>query len=186
MRKQSPVDPVNLKQLARAAQAIGWAEHPNKTAPQEKADEHGLKVGIGFGLSVWGGGGGDDCQVKVTIGKDGALQAIVGTQDLGNGTRTYVAAIVAEEFGLPLEAASARIGNSNYGRANASGGSTTAASLAPAVKHAAHNARLAFLEHLAAAAKRPLEQLAFRGGSLVEAEGGKALMGWKEACATLG
>ncbi len=186
MRKTNLAKDVYHRQLDRAAERIGWGAHPNKTAPQKTPDADGTVTGIGFGVSVWGGGGHAECRVKISIGNDGSLQAIVGTQDLGNGTRTYVAAIAAQEFGLPLEAATARIGNSNYGRANASGGSTTAASLAPAVKVAAHKAREAFLAHLAQATKRPAEELAFRGGSLVEREGSKALMTWKEACATLG
>ena len=186
MRVMNVSDPVYVRQLERAAERIGWAAHPHKTAPQDQAGADGTKTGIGFAIATWGGGGGPECEVKVSIGSDGSLSATVGTQDLGNGTRTYVAAITAEEFGLPLEAATARIGNSNYGKANASGGSTTAASLAPAVKDAAYNARVAFLKHLAQITKRVPEQLAFRGGSLVEVDTKKALMTWKEACAQLG
>ena len=174
------------RQLQRAAREIGWDAHPNKVKPQERPDADGTKTGIGFALGVWGGGGHEECKVKVAIGRDGSLESIVGTQDLGTGSRTYVAAIAAEDFGLPLSAAVAKIGNSNYGRANASGGSTTTASLAPAVKDAAFRAARAFREHLAKGLGRPAEELAFRGGSLVEAQGGKALMTWKEACATLG
>jgi hypothetical protein len=48
-----------------------------------------------------------------------------------------LAAIVAEELGLELNQVTARIGRSSYGAANASGGSTTTASLAPAVWGAA-------------------------------------------------
>ena len=72
---------------------------------------------------------------------DGSVAVQVGTQDLGTGSRTYTAGIVAEEFGLPVKAIETRIGNSKYGQANASGGSTTTASLAPAVKVAALNAK---------------------------------------------
>jgi xanthine dehydrogenase YagR molybdenum-binding subunit len=186
LRKQNLSDPVYARQLDRAAARIGWNEHPNKLAPQKDADPQGAKTGIGFALATWGGGGGPECEVKVSIGRDASLQAIVGTQDLGNGTRTYVAAIAAEEFGLPLKAATAVIGNSNYGKANASGGSTTAASLAPAVKDAAYNARVAFLKHLAGITKKPVEQLAFRGGSLIDLGTDKPLFTWSEACAQLG
>src|SRR6185503_19085937 len=102
-------------------------------------------------------------------------------------------AIAAEEFGLPLSACTAMIGNSNYGNANPSGGSSTVPSLAPAVKTAAYKAAQAFLEHLAGVIKRPMEEIEFRGGSLVEAKvlsdakeekerqagkGPKALMSW--------
>ena len=179
-------DPVYARQLDRAAERIGWGAHPNKISPQAAASADGTKTGIGFAIATWGGGGGPECEVKVSIGRDGSLQAIVGTQDLGNGTRTYVAAIAAEEFGLPLAAATAVIGNSKYGKANASGGSTTAASLSPAVKDAAYNARIAFLKHLAETTKKRLEQLAFRGGSLIDVASGTALMTWNEACAQLG
>ncbi|HUR27014.1 MAG TPA: molybdopterin cofactor-binding domain-containing protein, partial [Planctomycetota bacterium] len=186
MRKKNLENTVWHRQLDRAAERIGWAKHPNKIAPQEKPDADGTKTGIGFGICVWGGGGRKTCEVKVSIRQDGSVQAAVGTQDLGTGTRTYVAGITAEEFGLPLDAVTARIGNSNLGNANPSGGSQTTASLAPAVKDAAYNAAQAFLEHLAGVTKRSVEELAFRGGSLVEATGPKALMTWKEACATLG
>lgn len=186
IRKKNLTDQVYHRQLDRAAKEIGWEAHPNKLAPQERPDAAGTKTGIGFAISTWGGGGHEECRVRVAVGRDGSLTATVGTQDLGNGTRTYVAAIAAEEFGLPLEAATARIGNTSYGRANASGGSTTAASLAPAVKDAAFNAAKALREHLAKGLGRGAAELAFRGGSLVESSGGKALMTWKEACATLG
>lgn len=184
MRLKNFGDEVHRRQLQRAAGRIGWSSHPNKLRPQEHPDADGTVTGIGFGVSVWGGGGGPECEVRVSIAADGALSATVGSQDLGNGTRTYVAAIAAEEFGLPLEAATAHIGNSNYGRANASGGSTTTASLAPAVKDAAYKASTAFLEHLAGALGVARERLSFRGGALFE--GDTRRMDWKQACATLG
>ncbi|HTF89106.1 MAG TPA: xanthine dehydrogenase family protein molybdopterin-binding subunit [Planctomycetota bacterium] len=201
MRKKNLANEVHPKQLDRVAERIGWAKHPNKTAPQEQPDADGTKTGIGFAVTIWGSHGGAGCECKVAIGRDGSLQSIVGSQDLGTGTRTYVAAIAAEEFGLPLSACTAKIGNSNYGNANPSGGSSTVPSLAPAVKSAAYKAAQAFLEHLAGVVKRPIEELEFRGGSLVDAKvlpdakeekerkagkGPKALMTWKEACATLG
>lgn len=184
MRLKNLGDEVHRRQLRRAADRIGWTAHPHKTRPQERPDADGTVTGIGFGVSVWGGGGGPECEVKVSIAADGSLSATVGSQDLGNGTRTYVAAIAAEEFGLPLDAATARIGNSNFGRANASGGSTTTASLAPAVKDAAYKASTAFLAHLAGALNVAQERLSFRGGALFE--GDTRRMDWKQACATLG
>ena len=64
-----------------------------------------------------------------------------GAQDLGTGTRTYVRAIVVEELGLNIEDVLEEIGESRFGNAVQSGGSTTTASLAPAVKDAAFNAQ---------------------------------------------
>ena len=169
------------RQLERAAREIGWYEHENRAKPGSSGF---LRTGIGFGISVWGGGGNDQCKVEVRIGRDGAVTVLSGTQDLGTGTRTYVASIVAEELGLPIEAVTARIGSSAYGRANGSGGSTTAASLSPSVKHAAWNARNALFASVAKALGAAPEALQARDGRL-HAPGGKSLA-WKEACALLG
>jgi xanthine dehydrogenase YagR molybdenum-binding subunit len=169
------------RQLERVAREIGWEAHGHKAGPD--LSDALVKEGIGFGVSTWGGGGSAQCEVEVRIARDGGASVFSGTQDLGTGTRTYVAAIVAEEFGLALGEVTARIGSSAYGQANGSGGSTTAASLAPAVKDAAHKAREALLERLAPELGVRPDQLTFAGGQI---SGGGAQVGWKEACARLG
>jgi xanthine dehydrogenase YagR molybdenum-binding subunit len=174
-------DPVYHRQLERAAREIGWYEHPNRRGPPSELPERA--VGIGFAISTWGGGGRPGCQVDVRIERDGSVTASVGSQDLGTGTRTYVAGIVAEELGLPLEAVEARIGDSRLGNANGSGGSVTVGSLAPAVKHAAALARATFLTRAAEGLGGEAASLALRGGRLVAP--GREIP-WKEACALLG
>ena len=47
-------------------------------------------------LALWGGGGGPACQVDVRIDRSGGVTVMCGTQDLGTGTRTFMAAIVAD------------------------------------------------------------------------------------------
>lgn len=169
------------RQLERVAREIGWDAHAHKRDWDRSGSA--LKVGIGFGISVWGGGGGAGCEVDVRIDKDGAVSALSGSQDLGTGTRTYVGAIVAEVLGLEPAAVGVRIGDSRLGQANASGGSTTAASLAPAVLDAARAARDALAERLA-------PELSAKPGDLVFARGevraGSRKLSWREACAVLG
>jgi xanthine dehydrogenase YagR molybdenum-binding subunit len=63
------------------------------------------------------------------------------TQDLGTGTRTMVAMLTAETLGLPVGAVTPEIGDTNYPVCSASGGSTTAASISPAIRIAAGLAR---------------------------------------------
>jgi len=171
-----------VRQLKRVAQEIGWGAHPNKTAPGKP--EGRWCTGIGFGVSVWGAGGHAECQVDVRIGRDGSVSSAVGSQDLGTGVRTYVATIVAEEFGLPVTAVTARIGSSRLGQANGSGGSTTTASLAPAVKSAAWNARTKFAEHLAQALGSEPGSILFAGGQVEDKKSGKKLA-FAQACALL-
>jgi xanthine dehydrogenase YagR molybdenum-binding subunit len=182
VRKKNLANPTYARQLERVAREIGWYEHPHRTQPG-RSDQREC-IGIGFGVSTWGGGGGESCEVDVRIERDGSVTSSVGTQDLGTGTRTYVASIVAEEFGLGMDGVTARIGSSRLGNANASGGSTTVASLAPAVKNAAWKARMKFAEHLAPLIGTQKELLRFEKGELVDQQSGKRIP-FAKACAML-
>ncbi|MBK7643896.1 MAG: xanthine dehydrogenase family protein molybdopterin-binding subunit [Planctomycetes bacterium] len=182
VRKKNLKHEAYQRQLTRVAQEIGWNAHPNKTAPGKP--EGRWCTGIGFGVSVWGGGGHPECEVEVRIERDGSVSSAVGSQDLGTGVRTYVASIVAEELGLPLGGVEARIGSSRLGQANGSGGSTTTGSLAPAVKSAAWNARTKFAEHLAQALGSDPAQIRFAAGSVEDQKSGRKLS-FAQACAML-
>ncbi len=177
-RKKNAPNPAWHRQLDRGAKEIGW-ERRNKVAGGGTGT---LRRGMGCGIGAWGGGGGPTCVVEVTIGRDGSVVAAVGSQDLGTGTRTYIKAIVAEELGLNLEDVVEKIGNSKLGNANASGGSTTAASLAPAVKNAAYNAKQEMAKKVAPLLGADPTAVLFDGGQI--AGNGKSLS-WKQACAAL-
>jgi len=176
---------VYTRQLRQCAELIGRNTHPHRTAPDTSDAE--VKVGIGFAIATWGGGGGPECKVEVRIAADGSVEVLSGTQDLGTGTRTYVTAIVAEEFGLEMHQVTAKIGRSTYGAANASGGSTTTASLAPAVKHAAWNAKNKLFEHVASLLGAKAEDLRCAGGRIEDSQSpGDRWIAWKDACASIG
>ncbi len=177
-RKKNLKDAVYHRQLDRGAKEIGW-QRRNKV-PGTGAGP--LKRGIGCGVGTWGGGGRPQCKVTVAIARDGAVDVSVGTQDLGTGTRTFMRAIVAEELGLGMAEIREQIGNSKLGAANGSGGSTTAASLAPAVKDAAVNARLEMASKLAPLLGAKPEEISFSRGEVL---GGAKSLRWKQACAAL-
>ncbi|HEV8379262.1 MAG TPA: xanthine dehydrogenase family protein molybdopterin-binding subunit [Tepidisphaeraceae bacterium] len=177
-RKKNIPDKAWHRQLDRGAKEIGW-ERRNQTPGGGKGP---LKRGMGCGIGAWGGGGNAQCVVDVTIGQDGSVTAAVGTQDLGTGTRTYIHAIVAEELGLEMGDVVEKIGNSQLGNANASGGSTTAASLAPAVKDAAFNARIEMAKRVAPILGAQPDAILFDKRQVMG--NGKAL-NWKQACAAL-
>jgi xanthine dehydrogenase YagR molybdenum-binding subunit len=177
-RKKNAPDAAWHRQLDRGALEIGWSNR-NPTPGKGPGP---LMRGMGCGIGAWGGGGGPQCVVNVTIAQDGSVIAAVGSQDLGTGTRTYIRAIVAEELGLHYEDVQEKIGDSRLGNANASGGSTTAASLAPAVKVAAHNARLAMAERVAPLLGAQPDSVLFDDSQI--AGNGKSLS-WKQACAAL-
>jgi xanthine dehydrogenase YagR molybdenum-binding subunit len=56
-----------------------------------------------------------------------------GTQDLGTGTRTFMALIAADVFGLKPEQITIRIGDTQFPPSGGSGGSTTSPSVSPAI-----------------------------------------------------
>jgi xanthine dehydrogenase YagR molybdenum-binding subunit len=178
-RKKNLTDTVYHRQLDRGAREIGW-ERRNKTPG---AGNGPLRRGMGCAVGTWGGGGNNQCKVDVTVGRDGSVIVAVGSQDLGTGTRTLTRAIVAEEFGLPMNAVVEKIGHSKLGAANASGGSTTAASLAPSVKDAAYKARMEMAQQLSSVlgGAKP-EEIKFAEGQVTG--GGKNLT-FKQASAAL-
>lgn len=186
-RKENVTDPAYHRQLDAGAKAIGWEKRPKTPGGGAAYGPYrSLKRGMGCGVATWGGGGGPSCQVDVFIQPDGAVAVQVGTQDLGTGTRTYTAAIVAQELGLEVKDVEARIGRSSYGNANASGGSTTAASLAPAVKDAAFNARTQLFAKIAPVLGVKPEELVAGSGKIYSTADTSKSMTWKQACASLG
>ncbi|HEV2837519.1 MAG TPA: xanthine dehydrogenase family protein molybdopterin-binding subunit, partial [Pyrinomonadaceae bacterium] len=178
-RKKNLRDEVYHRQLDRGAKEIGWS----RRNPIAGGNPGPLKRGIGCAVGTWGGGGNNQCKVDVTISRDGAVVVAIGTQDLGTGTRTYTRAIVAEELGLGMKDVKEQIGNSRLGAANASGGSTTSPSVAPAVKDAAIKARMLMAERVAPLIGNPKpDEILFSGGN-VSAKG--QTVTWKQAAATL-
>src|ERR1044071_2621549 len=176
-RKKNLKDTVYHRQLDRGAREIGW-ERRNGT-PGGGAGP--LRRGMGCGIGTWGGGGNDQCKVDVTVARDGSVTGAVGTQDLGTGTRTEQRRTVAEEFGLQIKDVSERIGDSRLGSSNPSGGSTTAASLAPSVKDGAVKARLALAERLSPLLDNAKpDEISFSGGSV---SGGGETLSWEQGCA---
>lgn len=178
-RKKNLTDEVYFRQLDRGARAIGW----ERRNPIAGGNPGPFKRGMGCAVGTWGGGGNNQCKVEVTVARDGSVNVAVGTQDLGTGTRTFTRAIVAEEFGLQVADVREEIGSSKLGGANSSGGSTTAASLAPAVKDGAIKARLIFAEKVSALLDNAsADEITFAGGNV---SGKGKTISWKQACAAL-
>ncbi|MDG2150525.1 MAG: xanthine dehydrogenase family protein molybdopterin-binding subunit [Planctomycetota bacterium] len=183
-RKKNLADPVYHRQLDRVAKEIGWLEHPHRTQPG--VPENALAVGIGFGVAIWGSRSRDITVVDVRIGPDGSVLAATGVQDIGQGARTLVAAIVAEELGLAAHEVSTDIGDSRLPPSVASGGSVTTGSLGPSVKDGAFNARVELAKRIAPMLDAEPEEIRFADHRVfVEGDSGRSVS-WKQACASLG
>lgn len=130
-------NPTRQKEWKIGAEKIGW--HRRRKTPGE--DPGPVKRGLGLGASIWWPGG-RGTKATIKIFPDGGVEVRCGTQDIGTGTRTYVASVAAEELGIPMKFVKPLIGDSDYPLAGASGGSTTAPSVAPAIKITADKAKL--------------------------------------------
>jgi xanthine dehydrogenase YagR molybdenum-binding subunit len=130
---------------------IGW-ERRNKMP----GDGRGRKRrGLGMASQIWWGAGVPGTLADIKLHRDGSVEVISGTQDLGCGTRTYMATITAETLGLEPQDITVKIGDTLYPWAPISGGSLTAPSVGPAVRDAALKAA----EHLKEMAAKKLNVL---------------------------
>lgn len=162
------------------AEKIGWKRR------QKSGSQKGTKVrGLGVGSGRWWGGGDKNTKAIVSIFPDGSVDVKIGVQDIGTGTRSLIAAVAAEEFGLPLEDIEPTIGKSDYPYAPSSGGSMTAASVAPAVKIACEKAKQKLYERVAKHFQVAVEELSFENKEFIVKGDNNKKISWKKACALL-
>jgi xanthine dehydrogenase YagR molybdenum-binding subunit len=190
------MDPVEfrIKNLPAAAPNAAWGDYFTQGAKAfgwEKRHATGdptpgpIKNGFGVSAHQWGGGGrGGRAHCDIT--SDGSVVMKVGTQDLGTGTRTIVAVLAAETLGLPVSAVKPEIGDTMYPVCGASGGSTTAASISPAIRIAAGKA----LDQVFAKAAPQLgvsaDMLVAEAGRIHVKGNTSKGMTWKDACKLIG
>jgi xanthine dehydrogenase YagR molybdenum-binding subunit len=115
------------------AEKIGWKRRNKK--PGEGNGK--VRRGLGMASQIWWGVGRPGTLADIKLHPDGSVEAICGTQDIGSGTRTYMATITAETLGLRPKDITVKIGNTEYPWCGSSGGSTTTPSVAPAIRDAA-------------------------------------------------
>jgi xanthine dehydrogenase YagR molybdenum-binding subunit len=103
----------------------------------------------------------------VHVNPDGTAIVRIGTQDIGTGTRTILAQVCAEELGIPMGDVRVEIGDTESPYAPISAGSLTVASVTPAVRVAAMDAREQLLDVAAGVLETPKSELRMEGGSVV-------------------
>lgn len=165
----------------RGAKAFGW----DKRHPTGDTAAGPIKTGMGVSAHRWGGAG-RGSRAHVDISSDGGVVVKCGTQDLGTGTRSLVGVVAAETFGLPVNAIKVEIGDSNLPFSGGSGGSTTAASVSPAIRVTSVDALEALLAKAAPSlGVAPADLEAVGGRIRVKGSTTKSLA-WKDACKLIG
>jgi xanthine dehydrogenase YagR molybdenum-binding subunit len=191
--KMDPVE-FRIKNLPPKAPNAMWADYFTMGAKRfgwDKRHATGdpapgpIKTGMGVSAHRWGGAG-RGSQAHVDIHSDGTIVVKCGTQDLGTGTRTMVAIVAAETFGLPISGVKVEIGDSVLPFSGGSGGSTTAASVTPAIRSTSVDALDALFAKVAPMLGTTAENLVAEGGRIhVKGDTAKSVT-WKDACKLIG
>lgn len=174
---------VYAEQLRIAADLIDWRKHWH---PHGNGKRSGSVVeGLGIGIHKWGGtANNSNCLLK--IHPDGGVESYCGTQDLGTGTRTVCAMVLAETLGLPIDAVKVNIGSSTYPFSGASGGSTTVGAVSESHRRVAQQALAELFELVAKKLEVSADQLEAANGNISVVGYSDKSMTWKQACSLIG
>ncbi len=146
----------------RAAEAFGWNDRKPQPANGSK------RRGVGMAAHSWiGGGGNPPGYAWVKLNSDGTVDVVTGTQDIGTGSRTALTQVAAEELGMATECVAVHLGDTANGPYSpASAGSSTLATIGPAVRAAAADAKRQLLKAAAALLDTEPDNLEVRDGRI--------------------
>jgi xanthine dehydrogenase YagR molybdenum-binding subunit len=164
------MDPLTFREKidespARKAERQVILERTNWRNRKAAGSDNGpIKRGMGIAQSVWYRFVSMDSSCEVRVSRDGSVELMSAVQDLGTGTKTMLAIIVAEEFGIPPASVVIRIGDTRFPIGPDSGGSVTAGSITPAVRNAAYHAKQKLFAAVAPQLGTTADNLVLRDG----------------------
>ena len=165
----------------QGAERFGWS-----TARAQKRPAGRVRRGVGMASLTWGAGGGPPAYATVRINRDGTIEVLTGAQDLGTGARTVMAQIAAEVLGAKIGDVRTLLGETErLPFASNSWGSITTASVGPAVRVAAEEARDSLFEAAAGMLDTDSSDLESRE-SEIHAKSSDRCMLFREVCEKLG
>ncbi len=118
------------------AEKFGWSK---RTPDVGSMKRDGLTLGWGMAGCTWIAAR-FSAEASVQLRDDGTARVACGTQDIGTGTYTILAQLVADKIGVPLEKIEAVLGDTSLPEGPLSGGSMATGSVVPAVFAAADKA----------------------------------------------
>jgi xanthine dehydrogenase YagR molybdenum-binding subunit len=139
------------------ADKFGWSRRNPK--PRSMRDGNTL-IGLGMATATYPANR-SEASAIARILPDGTAMAASGTQDLGTGTYTVMTQVAADALGFPVDKVDFALGDSSLPHAPVSGGSQSVASVSPAVREAASQARAKLIAMAIADSGSPLS-----GGSV--------------------
>jgi xanthine dehydrogenase YagR molybdenum-binding subunit len=138
-----------------AAARFGWARRP--PAPRSIQKDNVL-VGWGMATASYPANR-MAASARAALQPDGTIVVQSGSQDIGTGTYTVMTQVAAETLGVPVSHVRFELGDTTLPQAPVSGGSMTAASVAPAVQAACQKLRALLIDKAVADPSSPLHGL---------------------------
>jgi xanthine dehydrogenase YagR molybdenum-binding subunit len=156
------IDRSEIRKLQRqqGAAKFGWKPAIPGSSPGP------VKRGVGVAQATWPRFIEMNSSASVRINKGGSVEVLSSVQDLGTGTKTILAQVVAEELGLKAEDITVKIGDTSYPDGPGSGGSKTAGSITPAARNAAYLAKMKLAAHVAGAWKMEASDIEMKNGEV--------------------
>lgn len=170
------------EELPIADQLMGWRQ---RWHPRGDAAKGPVKRGLGLSLHTWGGRG-HRSNCELILHPDGIVEAKIASQDIGTGTRTVIAIVVADTLGLPLESVKVSLGDSRYPASGGSGGSTTVGGVSAATRRAAQNALALVFEKAAPRLETTLDELEAAEGVIRVKGAPSRSLTWRQALSLFG
>ena len=140
-----------------------------------------VKKGLGVGQSTWPRFVTLDSSVEVKIYNDGGVEIRSSVQDIGTGTKTILAQVVAEELGLQVKDITVNIGDTFFPVGPGSGGSVVTGSITPPARNAAFEAKRALLKLVAKKWESDSSELFIENGQVGSKKDTNLKMPFKEA-----
>ncbi|MHB8838377.1 MAG: xanthine dehydrogenase family protein molybdopterin-binding subunit [Gemmatimonadaceae bacterium] len=164
VRNNQPYTSTGLADCLRTgAEKFGWAAASKRPA----ATGH-VKRGVGIAAGMWGYAGAPSATAICKLYPDGSANLNSGAADIGTGTKTVFAQVVAEELGVPVDKVRieyADTATTQY--APGSGGSQTILVNTPAVRAAAADVKNQLLALAADELKKDIATLSVKNGAIV-------------------
>jgi xanthine dehydrogenase YagR molybdenum-binding subunit len=167
--KKVPFTSKHLKACyEQASERFGWKKR-NATPGQTR--EGNKLIGVGMATATYPANRQGSAAI-VRMSPDGTAYVGCGTQDLGTGTYTILATTAATALGIDWKLVKVKLGDTTLPRSGGSGGSTTAASVCPAVLDACMQLKLKLAELATNDSRSPLhgtdtKDIDLKGGKIV-------------------
>ena len=154
--------------LEAGAEAFGWKDR-QAASPQSAGH---IKTGSGMSMLIYRGGPGGRSSARVGLNVDGSVQLVAGLMDVGEGSTTVMAQIVAEALGVQYDSVRVTFGDTaDTPEAPITAGSTATFSTGTAAKQAAESLKAKILAAAAASLACDADDLDIVGGVVVDTGG---------------